>query len=159
MIIPNEAAFLKMVIHSEGTDKANDPYRCVYGYKHTIVSFANHPTITGEWFGESIANLGPQYAAMVSTAAGAYQFTKATWLMCKSRLGLPDFSPASQDKAALYLVQMRGALTYVDSGDIATAIHLCRNEWASLPGGTSGQPQRGLSALLLAYQSAGGVLA
>lgn len=160
---PNTAsqtdAFLTMIAKAEGTDRATDPYRVCYGYAHEIQSFADHPAITGEWRGESIASLGPQYVGKISTAAGRYQIIRPTWRVCKAALGLTDFSPRSQDLAALYLVKKRGALPDVESGDVVTAIAKCRNEWASLPGGDSGQPQRKLQALLQTFSEAGGYLA
>lgn len=156
---PQAAAFLAMIARSEGTDTEPDPYRVCYGYSHTINSFHDHPAVTGEWRGLSIANLGPAYAGKISTAAGRYQIIKPTWLACKSALGLTNFSPESQDRAALYLIKKRGALEDVEAGDIAVAIHKCRAEWASLPGGDSGQPQRRLAELLQAFSDAGGYLA
>jgi hypothetical protein len=43
-----------------------------------------------------------------SEAAGAYQFMKPTWDGAKQALGLPDFSPESQEKAGRYLTKGRG---------------------------------------------------
>lgn len=40
-----------------------------------------------------------------TTAAGRYQFLSSTWDAQKARLGLTDFSPASQDSAAWDLAQ------------------------------------------------------
>lgn len=156
---PNAIAFLDMLAHAEGTDRADDEYRVCYAYRYTIKSLSDHPAITGEWQGESIANLGPQYAGKVSTAAGRYQIIRKTWSGCKQALGLADFSPASQDMAALYLIKSRGALDAVIAGDVEAAIFKCRSEWASLPGGGSGQPQRKLAELLDAYTQNGGKLA
>lgn len=42
-----------------------------------------------------------------STAAGRYQFTYSTWQEVQQELNLPDFSPASQDKAAWHLAKKR----------------------------------------------------
>lgn len=156
----NTAAFLALIEFSEGTSQGGrDPYRTCYGYRHTIASFADHPAVTGEWAGESIANLGASYAGKVSTAAGRHQIIKPTWLAAKRALGLPDFSPDSQDKAAVYLIKMRGALADVEAGRVAEAITKCRQEWASLPGAGYGQPERKLAALIDAYTNAGGALA
>ncbi|MFY9477177.1 MAG: glycoside hydrolase family 104 protein [Aquabacterium sp.] len=156
---PNVRAWLAMIKKAEGTDQRGDPYRVCYGYRYTIQSFADHPAITGEWRGEDISSLGPAYVGKVSTAAGAYQIRKGTWLECQRALSLTDFSPASQDAAAVFLTKRRGALQAVEAGDIVSAIRLCRNEWASLPGGDSGQPQRKQAELMAAYQAAGGYLA
>jgi muramidase (phage lysozyme) len=155
----NLAAFLATVRHSEGTDKAPDPYRVVYGYGHTIQSLSDHPAITGEWHGESLANLGPAYAGKISTAAGAYQIIAPTWRTCKRILNLPDFTGPSQDAAATELIREAGALERVNTGQVADAIALCHGIWASLPGSTSGQPQRSLAELVQAYTAAGGAFA
>jgi muramidase (phage lysozyme) len=155
----NQQAFLAMISHSEGTDRAPDPYRVCYGYQHTIVSLSDHPAITGEWKGESIANLGPQYAGEVSTAAGKYQINRPTWLNCKVALNLRDFTGPSQDDAALFLIKQKGALDLVNGGQVAAAITLCHGIWASLPGGTSGQPERSFADLIHAYGDAGGAFA
>ena len=145
-----------MIRHSEGTDKAADPYRVVFGYGHTIADLSDHPALTGEWPGVSIAFLGPQYAHSISTAAGAYQITKLTWLECKATLNLPSFAPSCQDDAALWLIKEQGALDLVNSGQVADAINRCHGIWASLPGSTAGQPTASFASLMNAYTGAGG---
>lgn len=155
----NCQAFLAMIATSEGTDRKGDPYRVCYGYRHSIEDLSDHPAVTGEWKGESLDQLGPDYVGKISTAAGRYQIIKPTWLACKRALKLPDFSPASQDAAALYLVKNRGALADVQAGRVASAIAACRREWASLPGAGYGQPEQRLAKLSDAFTTAGGVLA
>lgn len=155
----NQSAFLAAIRHAEGTDQALDAYRVCFGYRHTLESFADHPTVTGEWRGESIANLGPAYNGLVSSAAGAYQIIKPTWLALKAKLKLPDFSPASQDAAALELIAEVGASGAVARGDFQAAVYACNGIWASLPGSLAGQPQRSLSVLLGSYLAAGGSVA
>lgn len=160
----NVRAFLAMIGRAEGTDSQADAYRVCYGYSHTIKSFADHPAVTGEWKGKTLtdkqcagAGYGP---GCVSTAAGRYQITKPTWLDCKRSLGLPDFSPDSQDRAAVYLINKRGALAAVMEGRLTDALELCRREWASFPGANyAGQGTRTLAWMQSAYQGAGGVLA
>lgn len=163
---PNVAAFLKTVQFSEGVlgrkdalGQPIDPYRICYGYKHVIMSFADHPAITGEWGGESLKDLGPQYADDISTAAGAYQIIRATWRDCKHALQLNDFTPPSQDDAAIWLIKAKGGLDLLNAGRFEDAVAACKGIWASLPGGTSGQPQRKLVQLQQAYHDAGGVFA
>ena len=84
----NVAAMLATIRHSEGTDRALDPYRVVYGFTLTLVSLMDHPAITGEW-------LGAQTPYGHTSAAGAYQIEVGTWRDCKAALRLTDFTPTS----------------------------------------------------------------
>jgi len=159
----NIAAMLETIAQAEGTAGRGDPYRVCYAYAHTIASFADHPAITGEWRGERLsdsmcagAGLGP---GCVSTAAGKYQIIKPTWLSLKKKLGLPDFSPASQDAAAIELLRQRGALGPLERGDFVGAVKAARKEWASLPGAGYRQGERSLAWLETRFTNAGGIVA
>lgn len=149
---PNVAAFLATIRHSEGTDRAPDPYRVVYGFSHTIKDMSDHPALTGEW-------MGAQTRYGHTSAAGAYQFEVRTWLGCKTQLRLIDFTQPSQDDAAVLLIKQRGALSMLNDGRFADAVVACRKLWASLPGGDSGQPQVALEMLTSFYGDAGGSFA
>lgn len=158
----NIAAFTKVLRLAEGTE-GQGGYRACFGYKHTIADMSDHPAVTGEWRGERLsdamcanAGFGP---GCVSSAAGAYQIIKGTWLNVRNELGLPDFSAASQDLAAIELIRRRGALEDVKAGRFADAVRKCRNEWASLPGNYARQGQRSSETLVGWYSSAGGTLA
>lgn len=148
-----------MISHSEGTDRVKDPYRCCFGFKHIINNLAEHPAISGEWMGESLAFLGPHYAHSVSTAAGRYQITRPTWSGLQTILKLPDFTGPCQDDAAIQLIKENRALDLIFAGRVEDAIALCCRTWASLPGSKSGQPQRQLVDLIDAYGTAGGSFA
>jgi muramidase (phage lysozyme) len=160
----NVQAFLALIRFAEGTERNGlDPYRVCYGYSHTVQDLSDHPSLTGEWSGKVLpdamcrgAGFGP---GCVSTAAGAYQFISSTWKGCKRALGLPDFGPDSQDRAAIYLISQRGALDDVKAGRVADATNKCRREWASLPGAGYGQPERRLADLVAVYEQAGGQVA
>lgn len=159
----NITAFLAALRRAEGTEGRGDPYRVCYGYAHTIRSLNEHPAVSGEWKGERLpdamcknAGFGP---GCVSTAAGAYQIIKGTWVNLRQSLGLTDFSPASQDAAAIELVRRRGALEDVKAGRVAEAIAKCRNEWASLPGNYARQGQRSMETLVSWYTTNGGTTA
>lgn len=159
----NISAMLETIKRAEGTAGRGDPYRVCYAYKHTINSFADHPALTGEWRGERLsdamcagAGLGP---GCVSTAAGAYQIIKPTWLNLKAKLGLRDFSPASQDAACIELLRRRGAIAYLESGQFDKAVFAARKEWASLTGAGYGQGERSLAWLTDRFLENGGVLA
>lgn len=54
----------------------------------------------GERFSDFSQHPGRKGAGGESTASGRYQFVAATWRRMAASLGLPDFSPASQDRAA-----------------------------------------------------------
>lgn len=159
----NASAFLGLVRFSEGTDRAMNPWAVVFGYGQEITDFSDHPAVTGEWRGKRLADDMCRNAGYspgcVSTAAGAYQMIRPTWVSLRNRLGLGDFSPASQDAAALELVRSRGALQDVYAGRIEAAIRKCRQEWASLPGNSARQGQRAVGDLLAAYQLNGGSFA
>lgn len=59
----------------------------------------------GELFTGFEDHPGRKGAGGTTTAAGTYQFIKATWERAKAALGLKDFSPANQKRAAWWLAQ------------------------------------------------------
>lgn len=152
----NLSAFLyaiRMCEHLPRDVATGDDYRTFYGGSR-FFSFADHPVITGEKEGvrlpaEWCRRAGIASGVCVSTAAGAYQFTRPTWAEFRAAgtwgPRLPDFSPASQDEAARRVLQRIGALAAVERGDLATALQRASVRWASLPGSTSGQPQKTLT--------------
>jgi len=156
----NLAAFLSMISHSEGTDKAPDPYRVCFGYKHTIIDLSNHPALTGEWHGERLPDAECISAGITppchSDAAGRYQITRPTWTRLLAKIYLPDFTGPNQDAACTELMREKGAVEMVEGGRVSDAIAACAPIWASLPGSTSGQPQRTASNLISFYISNGG---
>jgi len=138
----NISAFLDMIAWSEGTS-GPDGYRTLFG-GGTFDSYADHPRTV-------VCASG--YA---SSAAGRYQILAKTWDSLKTKLGLTDFSPDSQDKCAIELIRERGALNDVQAGRVTDAISKVAKVWASLPGAGYNQPERKLAALLQAYANAGG---
>ena len=143
----NLYAFLWMVRHAEGTAGMNG-YRTMFG-SGLFHSFADHPRK------KIRRRSGKSY--ITSTAAGAYQFLAGTWDECQIALGLPDFSPASQDQAARFLINRRGALNDVLAGRLDRAIKKCNKVWASLPGSPYGQPTISLERARALFAEAGGV--
>ena len=123
-------AFLSLIRRCEGAN-----YNTLFG-GGAFSGWADHPRqkVTRQSGGRPLT----------STAAGAYQFLARTWDDCRAATGLPDFSPASQDIAALWLIDRREALADVIAGDWLAAIGKCNKEWASLPGSPYGQPTRSL---------------
>lgn len=142
----NLQAFLAMIRYAEGTSGANG-YRTLFG-GGLFESFADHPRqrVTARLGGSSIT----------SSAAGAYQILERTWDDIQRLVGLPDFSPASQDQAAVFLIRRRGALADVRAGRFDAALGKVNEEWASLPGSPYGQPTKSLTDLRRVYVASGG---
>lgn len=91
-----------------------------------------------------------------SSAEGAYQFLDKTWDGVSKKLGLNDFSPQSQDLAAVDLIIQRGAIDNILNDDFEGAVNKLSLEWASLPkkgGGSqySKQNARSISNLSKVY--------
>jgi peptidoglycan hydrolase-like protein with peptidoglycan-binding domain len=129
-----------------GPSNRNAPYNeSLVGRRNVVVNdFSRHPNLAVRW-----ANGQPP-----SSAAGRYQFLYSTW----QGLNMPDFSPRSQDLAAIKLMQRRGMIEPLLRGDFAEAIHRGAPEWASLPveGGGSyygGQGARTLNSLREVFNS------
>jgi muramidase (phage lysozyme) len=147
----NVAAFLDMLAVSEGTSTiagSDDGYNVLVGGE-LLTSYTAHPRRV-VWL--------PRYN-IKSSAAGRYQFLSKTWNDLATRLRLPDFSPASQDRAAVELIRGRRALDLVQAGRFSAAVGRCRNIWASLPGAGYGQREHSLDRLRAVYLEAGGTLA
>jgi muramidase (phage lysozyme) len=138
---PQVRAFLQLVRTGEGTTGGNG-YRTLFG-GGLFTSFADHPRRTISLSGYT------------STAAGAYQFLMGTWDEMAAKYDLPDFSPASQDVAAVGLIKRRGALADVLAGRFRAAIDKCNREWASLPGSPYGQPTLSYARAQTVLASAG----
>ncbi len=129
-----------------GNRESGGNYNALYG-GGSFSGFGQFP----QWGGK----MGPQG---MSHAAGAYQFQPGTWADAQKALGLKDFSPASQDRAAWWLAQRdyaknrpgRDLLADLRSGnpailaDIGAALH---GTWAaSSPGLLGGSAQAGSRA-------------
>lgn len=142
----NVCAFLDMLAVSEGTQgSGDDGYNVIVGGT-LFSSYAKHPQVS-VWL--------PRYK-VYSTAAGRYQFIQGTWSKLQAMLHLPDFSPVSQDLAAVELLRGRQALDDVKAGRFTIALQKCAKEWASLPGAGYGQREVPVARLQAAYAAAGG---
>jgi len=146
----NLSAFLMMIRAAEGTDGPRG-YQTMFGYKY-FSSFADHPR-------QKFAFKQTDGATNYTTAAGAYQFLSSTWDGLKAKLGLPDFSPASQDAGAVELIRERGALADVLAGRFEAAIKKLGAVWASLPSSMYPQGKRTMQFVKQAYEQAGGTYA
>lgn len=133
---PNVQKILRVIGKAEGTvnDKYADPYRVGFGGR-AIDTLDAHPNILAD-FTQTDGTKNK------TSAAGAYQFLKSTWDEEAKELGLKDFSPRSQDLAAINRLRKRGALDDVLNGRMDVAVSKLGNEWASLPSSPYAQPKR-----------------
>ena len=151
----NLSAFLYMIRSTEHVyprDVVNDAAYSIFYGGSRFQNFTDHPVITGEKKGVPLPDHFCKAAGLkpgcVSTAAGAYQFIKPTWVRLRDKLNLPDFSPLSQDRAAVGLLEEIGAVDLIFAGDIEGAIHKASRIWASLPGSTAQQNPKALAYAL-----------
>ena len=144
---PNVVAFLDMLAWSEGTiGKGDDGYNDIVDPAGFFSDYSTHPNL-----------LVQVNAKIKSTAAGRYQLLSRYYEPYRKQLGLPDFSPVSQDKIAIQQIKERKAYQLIIAGKITDAISRCSNIWASLPGNTYGQRQHKLADLIRIYQRFGGI--
>lgn len=153
----NLMAALTTIAACEGTNTP-DGYRALFGYdpvrrpERVFDSFTAHPN-TKFAFKQTDGTIA------FTTAAGRYQIIWPTWSRVSAKLDLKDFSPNSQDLAAIQLIAEAGALLDVEGGDLQTFVDKCSPVWASLPASHYLQPKRTFNYAQLAFMEAGGVLA
>ncbi|MGJ5674332.1 MAG: glycoside hydrolase family 24 protein [Nostochopsis sp.] len=138
----NIKAFLDTIAWAEGTSGKNG-YQMIFG-GNSFSNFQKHP--------RQRKCLRYKGKKLCSDAAGRYQFLSSTWVGLVQRLKLSDFSPRSQDSAAVELIREQGALTDVESGLWQSAIYKVADIWASLPCGSNkgscyGQPYKRINKL------------
>lgn len=112
----NVAAFLALIREVE----ANGQYNVIAG-GDLFNDFSEHPFI-----------LNPnRRKPLGTTAAGAYQMVVGTWKMARDALGLKDFSRASQDRAAIWILDKKrpGSLALIKAGRFDDAIARLSGEW------------------------------
>lgn len=152
------AAFLYMIRASEHVYPrdvlGDEAYNIFYGGAK-FSDLSDHPVITGEMKPVKLpdamckaAGFGP---GCVTTAAGAYQIIKPTWVRLRDKLGLEDFSAASQDRAAVELLEESGAMELLGLDDVQGAIRAASKVWASLPGSSAQQNPKSLGYALARY--------
>lgn len=141
----NVQAFLRLIRTGEGTSDAGGFTRLFGGRQFS--GFVDHPRIA------------IPFGTTTSSAAGAYQILARTWDEMKAAYGLPDFSPESQNIAAVGLIKRRGALGDVLAGRFSVAIGKCNKEWASLPGSPYGQPTLNYATAAAVLEQNGAVYA
>lgn len=144
-ISPRIRAFLTVISWAEGTDGV-DGYKTHFGYEK-FEDFSDHPRKVKSADGHH------------SDAAGKYQAMSFTWDRIAKKIGLKDFSPASQDKFAIELLKECSAYDLIMAGNIEAAIIAASPTWASLSKKDGGsvyarQKAKPMPALLQRYKEA-----
>lgn len=133
---PEVKAFLDTIAWAEG----GKSYYTLYG--------------GGSFTGKQHPNKAITAGGYTSTAAGRYQFLYRTWIEIKNRLGLSDFSSINQDIAAIDLINQRGQLQKIASGDLVGTLKGLGCAWAALPYATCKQKQKNLQETVSYYNGA-----
>ncbi|EMA9251454.1 TPA: glycoside hydrolase family 104 protein [Yersinia enterocolitica] len=132
---PNVRQYLEVLSKAEGTASyANSGYNTIFGGDQ-FYDNSDHPRQLKE-FTQTDGTKNK------TSAAGRYQFTSGSWDDAAQALNLTDFSPRSQDLAALFLIQRAGQLENVTNGNFADATSGLGGVWASLPSSNYAQPKR-----------------
>ena len=119
-VSPNARKWLNAISAAEGTTKGGKvQYNIMFG-GGTFNDLSKHP--------DTVIDSGRYRSA----AAGAYQFMPGTYNRVAKTLNLTDFSPESQDQAALELIRQRGVDPDRDPITRENVSKLAP-EWAALP--------------------------
>lgn len=132
-------SLLSVIAWAEGTGNC---YNYSFSYQ-PFASFAAHP---------GISYCSGDYC---STAAGRYQFLKATWERLAIKRSFPSFDPLYQDAGAIALIEEKQINDYAAPYDyprFKRAMMILGPVWASLPGAPYGQPTRSIEDAWQRYQ-------
>ncbi len=136
-------AFLDTIAWAETGTTGAEGYKSLV-FKGKFNSFATHPKIK-----QCALIKGRQ---VCSTAAGRYQMMDFNWDKLSPRLGLDDFSPASQDRMALELIRQKGAIEDVSTGQFEVAACKVGGIWASFPCNSYSQNPKSMAQLKAFYK-------
>ncbi len=145
----HQKALHDSIAWAEGTrDFSNDGYDVMFSFK-LMDSCQSHP------------NQCLKFGSSCSTAAGRYQVLKGTWDSVKGANGLSSFEPENQEVGAAYLVKTVRKVTVPQSramtaSEFSNAMSKLSWEWASLPPGRYGQPNKTASQMRGMYCSLAG---
>lgn len=143
-------SFLDMIGFSELGESMMNDSRSDDGYKIIVGSLPGNMKLINDYSDHPNQKVKLNNN-LSSTAAGRYQILYRFWTHYKKQLGLPDFSPQSQDRYAIQQFKERRALDDIEAGRVEQAISKCSNIWASFPGAGYGQYEHDMDKLLRFY--------
>ncbi|MFG6097372.1 AAA-like domain-containing protein [Leptothoe sp. ISB3NOV94-8A] len=123
---PRVKAFLDTIAWSLRTQSLPSDYDIILDGSE-FTDFSDHPrkrTCIDSYFG---------LEAICGSSAGRYHMIPQTWDRVANQLGLNDFSPASQDLAAIELLREKGSLAQIEAGNFKSAIYNASSYWVTLP--------------------------
>jgi lysozyme len=152
----NVSAFMALIRRVE----SEDDYGVIAGGVR-FDDFSEHPFVV-QW--DRARPIG-------TTASGAYQMVRGTWMLARDNLGLTDFSPASQDAAADWLLKYKvpgqnavrpegtGIYGLIEAGRFDEAMAALRLEWEAFDRMLNGRYHVSLNQARDFLRAAGGVTA
>ena len=132
---PRVKAMLDLIVYAEGTK--GDYGRIADGivikspYYLDLIGQRNVSITNYSRFPEILVDFGRDG----TTAAGRYQINSITW----KDFGRGDFTPRSQDRAAVRIMSYEGVIEPLMSGSIRLAIFAAGKRWASFPKNEQGE--------------------
>jgi muramidase (phage lysozyme) len=102
-----------------------------------------------------------KFGSTCSTAAGRYQFLNGTWRSVASARNLQSFEPENQERGAAYLISTTRRVSVpqdraMTAAEFSNAMSKLSYEWASLPPGRYGQPNKSSAQMRSMYCSLAG---
>jgi len=102
-----------------------------------------------------------KFGSTCSTAAGRYQFLTNTWSSVKAARSLKSFEPENQERGAAYLIGTMRKVSVpqeraMTAAELSNAMSKLSWEWASLPPGRYGQPNKTQKQIRSMYCSLAG---
>lgn len=134
------------IAYAEGTRAySNDGYDVMFSFQ-LMNGCQSHP------------NRCISYAGTCSTAAGRYQFLYGTWSSVARARNLGSFEPENQERGAAYLISTTRRVSVpqdrpMTASEFSNAMSKLSYEWASLPPGRYGQPNKSSTQMRSAYCS------
>lgn len=149
VITSYQKALHDSLAYAEGTrGHSKDGYNVMFSFR-LMSSCRSHP------------NTCIRYGGTCSTAAGRYQFLTRTWNSVASARNLQSFEPENQERGAAYLISTTRRVNVpqnraMSAAEFSNAMSKLSYEWASLPPGRYGQPNKSSSQMRSMYCSLAG---